>query len=408
MQALLIGTVWPEPNSTAAGSRMLQLIKLLQKANYTVTFASAAQTSPYSANLKSLKVNCTSITLNSDSFDTVLNNIKPNLVVYDRFMTEEQYGWRITENCPNTVTVLDTEDLHFLRTARQKAFKENRSTTENDFRSAIFQREMASILRCDLTLIISTFEYEILSTTYKINKSSLFYLPLMIENTTSPQVEFNQREHFISIGNFLHEPNWQTVLQLKKLWKNIRKQLPKAELHIYGSYVTEKAKTLHNPKEGFLVKGRADDKKTVFENAKVLLAPIPFGAGIKGKLLEAMQFGTPSVTTPIGFEGFGISENKAWNGYITDTEDDFIAKAILLYSNEKEWENAQGKGAKNLENFKISKFEKPFINRIEELQENLIAHRNKNYLSFILQQQSLQSSKFMSKWIMEKNKPNRE
>ena len=402
MQALIIGTVWPEPNSTAAGSRMLQFIKLLKKAGYSIAFASAAQKSPYSDSLNG--VNQLQIKLNCDSFNNQIKELNPNLVVYDRFMTEEQYGWRITENCPNALTILDTEDLHFLRQARQTAFKENRNVIESDYQNTIFQREMASILKCDLTLIISSFEYELLRITYKIDKSSLFYLPLLAENTTESKVDFNRREHFISIGNFLHEPNWQTVLQIKKYWKNIRKKLPKAELHIYGSYVTEKAKALHNPKEGFLVLGRAEDKKVVFENARVLLAPIPFGAGIKGKLLEAMQFGTPSVTTPIGFEGFGLNNHEDWNGYVTNNESDFIEKAIKLYTNVNQWERAQLKGFSILENFKESKFENEFCSKIEALSTSLTSHRENNYLGFILKQQSMQSSKYISKWIMEKNK----
>lgn len=404
MQALVIGTVWPEPNSTAAGTRMMQLIALLQKAGYSITFASAAQTSTFSAPLNKLNVKCISAVLNCDSFNNELIALKPDLVLYDRFMTEEQYGWRVTEHCPNAITILDTEDLHFLRHAREISYKQKKEVKTLDHNSTVFQREMASILRCDLTLIISTFEYNLLLEKYKINQSLLHYIPLMAEETITKDIPYEQRINFMSIGNFLHQPNWQTVLLLKKYWINIRKQIPNAQLHIYGSYVTQKAKALHNPKEGFLIMGRAENKKEVFENSRVMLAPIPYGAGVKGKLLEAKQFGTPSITTAMGFEGFGLNNTNEWNGFVTKDETDFIEKAIALYTQKETWEDAQNKGFKTLEKFKITNYDSDFIKTIEQLQKNVLTHRDKNYLGSILKHQSLQSSKYMSKWIMEKNK----
>jgi glycosyltransferase involved in cell wall biosynthesis len=140
----------------------------------------------------------------------------------------------------------------------------------------------------------------------------------------------------------LHEPNWQTVLQLKKIWKNIKNQLPEAEIHIYGAYATEKVFQLHNQKEGFIIKGRAENVETVFNQAKVLLAPIPFGAGIKGKLLESMQFGLPNVTSTVGAEA--MHGNFDWNGFITDNETEFVEKAILLYQDENIWQKSQENG----------------------------------------------------------------
>ncbi len=114
---LILGTVWVEPNSSAAGSRMLQLIELFQDQNYKVTFASTAQKSEKAANLTSLQVDEVAIELNSSSFDDFISNLKPTIVLFDRFMTEEQFGWRVAENCPNALRILDTEDLHFTQSS---------------------------------------------------------------------------------------------------------------------------------------------------------------------------------------------------------------------------------------------------------------------------------------------------
>ena len=399
---VIIGKVFPEPNSTAAGYRMIQLMDLFLTQNYQITFLSTATISENSFDLSSKNISFQNIVLNDSSFDELIKNLNPDIVVFDRFTTEEQFGWRVSEQVPNAVKILDTEDLHFLRTAREKAFKQNRNLEHLDLINDVFKREIASILRCDLSLIISEFEMNLLIEKFRIDENILFYLPLFGEVKKS-ETSFSERKNFISIGNFLHEPNWQTVLQLKKLWKNIKNQLPEAEIHIYGAYASEKVFQLHNEKEGFIIKGRAESVETVFSQAKVLLAPIPFGAGIKGKLLESMQFGLPNVTSAVGAEA--MHGNHDWNGFITDNENEFVEKAVLLYQDENLWQKSQENGYKIVENrFKKELFEPHFIHKIQEIYENLESHRNQNFLGQILQHHTLQSTKYLSKWIEEKNK----
>ena len=399
---VIIGKVFPEPNSTAAGSRMIQLMDLFLTQNYQIKFLSTATISENSFDLSSKNIQFQNILLNDSSFDELIINLNPDVVVFDRFTTEEQFGWRVSEQVPNAVKILDTEDLHFLRNAREKAFRQNKNLENSDLINDVFKREIASILRCDVSLIISEFEMNLLIEKFKIDENILFYLPLFGEVKKS-ETSFSERKNFISIGNFLHEPNWQTVLQLKKLWKDIKKQLPEAEIHIYGAYASEKVFQLHNEKEGFIIKGRAENVESVFNQAKVLLAPIPFGAGIKGKLLESMQFGLPNVTSAVGAEA--MHGNLDWNGFITDNETEFVEKAVLLYQDENLWQKSQENGYKIVENrFKKELFEPHFIHKIQEISENLESHRNQNFLGQILQHHTLQSTKYLSKWIEEKNK----
>ena len=401
---VIIGKVFPEPNSTAAGSRMLQLIDLFLTQNYQITFLSTASISENSFDLNSKSIQFQNIVLNDNSFDDLIQKLNPEIVIFDRFTTEEQFGWRVSDNVSNAIKILDTEDLHFLRNAREIAFKQNKKLEHSDLINDVFKREIASILRCDLSLIISEFEMNLLKTEFNINANILHYLPMFAECKKS-EIPFSERKNFVSIGNFLHEPNWQTVLQLKKVWKNIKKQLPEAEIHIYGAYATEKVFQLHNQKEGFIVKGRAKSVETVFNNAKVLLAPIPFGAGIKGKLLESMQFGLPNVTSTVGAEA--MHENFDWNGFITDNETEFVEKAVLLYQDENIWKKSQENGFQIVEKlFKKEIFERNFTVKIDWISEHLPEHRNTNFLGQILQHHTLQSTKYLSKWIEEKNSKN--
>ena len=267
---LIIGSVWPEPDSSAAGSRMMQLIELFQSQNWQITFASIASPSEFMFDIESIGVKKECIHLNSHTFDDFIKKLQPSMVVFDRFMTEEQFGWRVAEHCPKALRILDTEDLHSLRYARQNAHKQNRNFELDDLLNEdIAKREIASILRSDLTLIISTYEMDLLKSVFKIDSDLIYYLPFMLDNISQDDFikmpSFEERRHFISIGNFLHEPNWDAVQYLKKdIWPLIRKQLPEAELHIYGAYPSQKLFELHNEKEGFIIKGRAQDAKSSY------------------------------------------------------------------------------------------------------------------------------------------------
>jgi glycosyltransferase involved in cell wall biosynthesis len=406
---LIIGYVWVEPNSSAAGSRMLQLIEQFLKQNWKVTFASPAQKSETAASLNSISVDEVSIELNNTSFDHFIKDLQPTIVLFDRFMMEEQFGWRVAENCPNAIRILDTEDLHFLRKTRHQQLKKGEKfTTDALLKSEDAKREIASILRCDVSLIISTFEMDLLKNIFKIDERILYYLPFLLDKIDESQVKkwkpFEEREHFIFIGNFFHKPNIDAVITLKKkVWSEIRKFLPKVEIHIYGAYLNPQIQQLHNKKEGFIIKGFAENAHEVVGNARVVLAPLRFGAGIKGKLTEAMICGTPSVTTTIGAEG--MCGNFPWNGFI---EDDFSGFAFLsaeIYRNKVTWVNAQKTGVEIINHrYDKEKLSAPFIYQMTEIQENLEQHRTHNFLGSLLQHQTLQATKYMSKWIEAKNK----
>ena len=393
---VVIGLVIPEPASTAAGHRMMQLIRLFSEANYKVTFLTASNNVEFSE-----KIEIQKIEINSESFDEKIRNLNPDLVLFDRYVTEEQFGWRVSEQCPNAVKIIDTEDLHFLREARRKAFAEKRTVEKKDLTNSIFVREVAAILRCDLSLIISEFEYNLLVNEFRIDPAILFYIPFLTDKVEKSTLGYDERQHFVSIGNFLHEPNWQTVLKLKQIWKMIRKDLPGAELHIYGAYAGQKVYDLHNEKDGFLVKGRAESVKEIFENARVLLAPIPFGAGLKGKLWESMKFGLPNVTSPTGAEA--MHKDLPWNGFVADSDEVFAEKAVALYQDENLWNKAQQNGYVILKSiYSKDLYKDSFISKIQQLSTNLENHRAGNFLGKILQHHQHQSTKYMSRWIESK------
>ncbi|PUA28595.1 MAG: glycosyltransferase [Cellvibrio sp. 79] len=430
-KVLIVGYVWPEPKSSAAGTRMLELVQLFLQMRCDVVFASAALLSEHRFDLNTLGVVEKSIALNCSSFDEFVMELQPDLVLFDRFFTEEQFGWRVAQACPHALRILDTEDFHSLRHARQQLLKvaQKNCATEKEKQSVgpvsaspaeLYQqmcaqdmavREVAAIFRCDLSLMISEFEIELLQNYFSVPAQLLFYVPFLssVANNERALPDFPNRQHFVAIGNFRHEPNWDSVLWLKhQLWPLIRAQLSKTdfqpvELHIYGAYPPPKATQLHNPKEGFYVKGWAEDADAVMQQARVCLAPLRFGAGIKGKLMDAMRAGTPSVTTSIGAES--MCSGSQWGGVIADDASAIASAAVALYQDQIAWGVAQQTGFINLQNyFGRADYKCVLQQRLEGLANETAFERRKNFIGQMLRHHHHKSTQYMGQWIEAKNK----
>ncbi|MES2073753.1 MAG: glycosyltransferase [Pseudomonadota bacterium] len=422
---LIIGYVWPEPRSSAAGSRMMEFIQLFLQQGWRVSFASAAALSEHRADLPALGVSEEVIAVNCERFDAYIAHLQPDLVLFDRFFTEEQFGWRVEKVCPQAMRVLDTVDLHSLRDARQRLLKASQQALGNEAQKQgagpvqagaaelyaamagddLAQREIAAIYRCDLSLLISDAELALLQQ-FGVPASLLQHCALMSVSSQHAEANpaFEQRRHFISIGNFRHAPNWDAVLWLKHaLWPAIRQQLPQAELHVYGSYPPPKATALHNPRQGFHVLGWAEDAHRVMAHSRVCLAPLRFGAGIKGKLADAMLCGTPSVTTAIGAEG--MCGALPWAGAVAADGADFVAAAVALYQDQALWQQAQLHGEAILQH----RFARPAIaaellQRLQEVRRHQAQYRLQNFTGAMLRHHLHKSTQYMSQWIAAKNK----
>ena len=423
LHVLVIGYVWPEPRSSAAGGHMMQLLEAFLAEGWCITFASPAKVGEHKADLAALGIVETPIQLNDASFDTFVGHLQPDVVLFDRFMMEEQFGWRVEKHCPNALRVLETSDLQSLRDARQALLKERlKHEPDNQDFSGLFatgqaelfdhmaerditQREIAAIYRCDLSLMISPAEIELLTQRFAVPRALLHWCPLMVDEQRPAAPAFAERAHFLSIGNFRHAPNWDAVLWMKNtLWPLIRQRLPQAQLHVYGAYTPPKATALHNPAQGFHVKGWAEDALHVMAASRVALAPLRFGAGIKGKLLDAMLCGTPSVTTPVGAEG--MCARGDWPGTVQNSANALADEAVALYADERHWAQAQARGYELLgEQYAFACHAPALTHLIQSLRANLAAHRRANFTGSMLRHHQHKSTQYFAQWIEAKNRP---
>lgn len=397
--AVIFAYVWPEPFSSAAGVRTLELAQILKK-NHSVIFLSPCKENEASERLRNAGFSTKSCELNvRDSLD-FLKEMKPDLVLFDRFITEEQFGWEARSLCPNATFIIDTQDLHSLRRARESHLK---TINDLDFVPQTIlphgedrARELASFYRVDGVLVVSRWEESVLHS-LGFDADRIFYCPF----SPSPRAHsnlprFNDRKGFVFLGNLRHPPNLDSLRWIKKyLWPLLRKRLPTSSFTIIGSYPPREISSWSG-KDGIVLEGNCPDPAEILRLSKVMLAPLRYGAGIKGKILDAWKNGLPVVASPMAMEG--MSERRSFT-----TPENFCEAAVSIYEDESLWTQWQDEERKDLENFSSDKVELLFFAALEKIKRNRDKNRS-HPVAEILRLAQMQSTKYFSLWIEEKNK----
>ena len=419
---LCISTNWPEANATAAGVRMHELLAIFISQEFEITFAATSKHLEGLHSLKEKGITTQQIVVNAPSFDLLLEETAPDVVLFDRFISEEQFGWRVRDILPNALTILDTEDLHCLRALRQEQtlsyIKKHKNTPYSLFDQTtdldelnsrgLTKRELASMFRCDLNLVVSSFEMTVLVDHFKIPSHLCLLLPITYPKqhllAHRANLDYHKRSGYFFIGNGLHKPNIDAIKCLYfSIWPLIKKQHKLADIYIYGAYLPQQIQELHKPNIGFHIIGEVKDVKTPFTKHRVNLVPLRFGAGIKGKILEGFVYGCPHITTSIGKEGMDYTGN--WPGKVAHKSVEFAQMAVTLYQDKVQWQTLKSEGYELIDqSFERSVYEIKFLECLTQISNSLAEHRGKNFIGMLLQEQQFQASKYMSLWITEKNK----
>ena len=375
---LFVSPVWPERKSSAAGVRTDSLIQSFKRNNgkrvvNKITYVSLSAASEHSKMLNDQGIETFTCHANKEAdFVNILHHANPTTIVFDRYFIEEMFSFHCQKHCPQAMRVLDMQDVHSLRTYRQKMVVEHKMEDLDEV-AALYPdstyepllRELAAVLRSDLTLVCSPVELKLLEKVYGIPRRLLceagFFQPKSPFKDSSPG--FAARRHAMMIGNFKHPPNLDSVQwACKTLWPRIRSEMKNSmgagshmlpELHIFGAYSTEAQKSLNDENNGIYLKGFAPSLDIMLDY-RILFAPLRFGAGLKGKVVEAWWHGLPVLTTGIGAEGMQVQEfstdQEHWGGSFSSFDaDSIVLDTCKLYQNEAMWETSQRQGFRLLE-----------------------------------------------------------
>ncbi len=397
-RAVLFVYVWPEPYSSAAGVRTLQIAKHLGSLEYEVTLISPCKENDASAHWRKMGYATLSCPSNQRSALAAYAQLNPAVVLYDRFVMEEQFGWQARESWPQALHLIDTQDLHHVRRYREQLNAKGSSIAAvkalRDWQPDLdFDRELSSLYRADACLVVSSWEREwLLARGFPAER--VFTCPFSPQNETSQRLPFGERKDFLFLGNFRHPPNLDAVRWLVSFWPKLHSATG-ATLNLIGAYPPQEISQLQKS-PSIRVRGNESNIEPYLKSAIALCAPLRFGAGIKGKILEAWSYGTPVLGTSIAFEGMcslpGLDNEESW-----------ISEAINLSHHEGVWHAASDQASVNAKAFAFAKHHQIWQEILTQGQKHRENWRNHPVTRMLLFHQN-QSYKYFSLWIEEKNK----
>lgn len=239
---------------------------------------------------------------------------------------------------PEARIIFHAPDLYHLREGREAELKDDQMLRARTLETK--QRELAVIQQADHTVLISHSELEILSREIPDARLSVFhglYAPVVVD--TPP---FGSRKDVFFLGGFAHTPNVDAVCWFTDaIWPLILESLPDVTFHIIGSEVPPQVRALAGHRRVNVV-GFVEDLEPLMASMRLGVAPLRYGAGIKGKVAMTLGAGVPCVCTTVAAEGMYLDGDML--AYISDDPSEFARSVVKLYSNEQEWQHIAGHG----------------------------------------------------------------
>lgn len=319
----------PSYDKDAGSLITFQYLNILAEMNYKVIFwpANLKDTEPYTTTLQERGIE---VVYGYANFTNYIKRYGKyiSIVFISRALTAISFLDKIKENSKAKIIYIP-HDLHFLRESRRAELENSKKLGK--YAQRLRRLELSIATKSDLTLVFSDVEKKILEE--QNPRLNVGVLPWIQEiKSVSPTYEL--RDGLMFIGSFRHLPNVDGVLWFfRDIFPIIRQHLPHVRCTVVGSNPTEEIIALNN--DQVTVTGYVRDPREYFVRAKLFIAPLRYGAGIKGKVIEAMSYGLPVVTTSVGAEGLGLLHNK--HACIADTADSFALSVVELYKNRDLW-----------------------------------------------------------------------
>ena len=229
--------------------------------------------------------------------------------------------------------IYDTIDLHFLRLKRQKDYLDP-SYQNTSWSWETYQKlELNYANQADATVVVTEDEKQVLSS---LGVKNVWVIPNIHEEISlSEKVAFDQRSGLVFIGSYNHPPNidavkWLCLEIMPLVWAS----RPDITVNLLGSNLKDEVKELASDK--VIVTGYVPEVEPYFQKSRIFVAPLRFGAGMKGKIGQSLSLGLPTITKKIGAEGMGLIDHQ--DVLIADTDEEFAQAVIELYDNRELWQ----------------------------------------------------------------------
>lgn len=334
---LVIDAVYPTPDKDSGSRRIFELMKIFSSLNLRIYFVAheAVTTEKYYDALINLGVRVFKGAYYREKQFSKLGKYLSEIdfAWISRPDMNEIYGPYVKQRNNNIKWIYDTVDLHFIREQRAKEVNSNISLVIDKNIEKLKEKELKLANLADYTITVTDVEKDIL-TGYGIQK--VYTVPNVhpVQHIPSESLSFNEREGIIFIGSYLHQPNIDAAFWLiKEIMPIVWQTLPNLKVFLLGSNPSNDIIDLAS--NSVIVPGYIEDVSPYFLNSRLFVAPLRFGAGMKGKIGQSLEFGLPVVSTHIGVEGMNLEDED--NCLIANDTALFAEKIIHLYSNSELW-----------------------------------------------------------------------
>lgn len=334
-RALFIDDYTPTPDRDSGSGDIYWFMRIFQQLGYEVWFVPVQVMSGggrYTDDLRLWGIICPCAP-HIDSAASFLERraVRFSVVLLYRVQLASYLLDFVRRAAPATRVIFDTVDLHFLREERAALLARSAEGLRQSHQLRL--RELATIRNADCTILLSQMEYDLVS---KLMPGANLRLIPIVRPVPGRLAPAAARRGVVFIGGFIHKPNIDAVTYLiEEIWPLVRRVVPDMELTIVGSSPTDEIRALAKASDGVTLLGYVQDLTEIFRNCRLTVAPLRYGAGIKGKVVTSLTYGVPCVATPVAVEGMGLVNGQ--HVLTGETPAAFAEAIIRLHHDEDLW-----------------------------------------------------------------------
>ena len=343
LRVLVIEACMVTPDHDAGSVRMMAMLEIMTSLRCKVTFVAdnLEHRQPYVSQLQQGGIEVLHHPFVRSITDLLSKRGSEfDVIVISRHYIAVKHIDAVRAFAPKALVVFDTVDLHFLRSERQAELEGNALARASA--RAKRDEELTLIRKADVTLVVSTFEQSLLA---ELAPDARVLVLSLIHDLHPPGEPFAERKGLVFIGGFQHPPNTDAVMwYAEEVMPHVRRLLPSVTTYIVGSKVPPSIRAL--AADDFVVTGYVPDVTSYFTGCRVSISPLRYGAGVKGKINQAMSFGLPVVATTPSIEGMFLSPEQ--DVLVADDPRAFAEAIARVYGDEALWDRLAAGGRENI------------------------------------------------------------
>jgi GT2 family glycosyltransferase len=343
---LIIDAYTPEPDQDSGSLRLRYLLDCFTSLGYGVTFfaANRGHAGVYTTDMQQAAVEV----IYNPWLESLHGFFRErgadfSFVMISRHYVAVNYISLLERYCPDARFIFDTVDLHYLREERLAELED--SLPLKRVATQTRRSELAVIKAADATLVVSPFEKSVLE---QAAPDARVHVISNVHEVVGSRRPWSQRKDIFFVGGYQHPPNVDAAIWfVSSVWPLVRKQLPEISFHLIGSKATEQIRSLHG--NGVQFHGFVKSLEPWLDQCRLAVAPLRYGAGVKGKVNISMSRGQPVVATPTAVEGMFVSSGE--EVLIAEGAEEFAAGIVRLYQDEQLWNHISIAGLENVSKY---------------------------------------------------------